>query len=202
MTPTAGVFGRPLDSTTSSLPASNTPGLKTVVSRTNDPTRLGSSLLDEASAARRPSADRLSALTNDRLRSVIRGGIAARKDAGRVLLRIGVKTAFRSKCSLGVLSGSGAMERSKGAVMGAEGAGTISHAERDLRQRVVSDAAHSSAMAGLEASPEYRADAAAYVAGEIDEDELGRRTRAATVLPEIVGPFLDTDSRTCGTGCV
>lgn len=44
------------------------------------------------------------------------------------------------------------------------------------RERVVSEAAHSSAMEGLASSPEYRADAAAYVAGAIELDELGRRT--------------------------
>lgn len=62
--------------------------------------------------------------------------------------------------------------------MSAEGSGTSSAAEREFRQRVVADAAHSSAMAGLEASPEYRADSAAYVAGEIDAEELVCRTRA------------------------
>ncbi len=57
-------------------------------------------------------------------------------------------------------------------------AGTISAAERELRERVVADAAHSSAMEGLTSSPEYRADAAAFVAGEYDADELVARTRA------------------------
>ena len=42
----------------------------------------------------------------------------------------------------------------------------------------MADAAHSSAMEGLTAGAEYRADAAAYAAGEFDVDELGRRTRA------------------------
>lgn len=60
----------------------------------------------------------------------------------------------------------------------------ISPAERELRERVVADAAHSSAMEGLEASPEYRIDAAAFVSGEIDVDELGRRTRARWGLSE------------------
>jgi len=55
---------------------------------------------------------------------------------------------------------------------------TISAAERELRERVVADAAHSSAMEGLDAGPEYRADAAAYASGEFDADELVRRTRA------------------------
>lgn len=60
----------------------------------------------------------------------------------------------------------------------------ISAAERELRARVVADAAHSSAMEGLTAGPEYRADADAYAAGELDVDELGRRTRARWGLPE------------------
>jgi hypothetical protein len=54
----------------------------------------------------------------------------------------------------------------------------VSAADRELRARTLVDAEHSSAMEGLEASPEFRADAAAYVEGEIDVDELGRRTRA------------------------
>jgi hypothetical protein len=33
-------------------------------------------------------------------------------------------------------------------------------------------------MEGLDAGPEYRADAAAYASGEFDADELVRRTRA------------------------
>ena len=56
--------------------------------------------------------------------------------------------------------------------------GTVSAAERELRERVVAEAAHSSAMEGLTASPEYRADAAAFAAGEFDVDELGLRTRS------------------------
>lgn len=55
---------------------------------------------------------------------------------------------------------------------------TISAAEREQRARVVTDAAHSSEMEGLASSPEYRADAAAYVEGAFDADELVRRTRA------------------------
>jgi hypothetical protein len=51
-------------------------------------------------------------------------------------------------------------------------------AERARRERAVADAAHSSAMEGLESGPEYRADAAEFIAGDIDIDELGRRTRA------------------------
>ena len=58
--------------------------------------------------------------------------------------------------------------------MSVKTASTISAAERELRERVVADAAHSSAMEGLTAGAEYRADAA----GEFDVDELGRRTRA------------------------
>ena len=59
----------------------------------------------------------------------------------------------------------------------------ISAIERELRERIVADAAHSSAMEGLTASAEYRADAAAYAAGEFDVDELGRRTRTRWGLP-------------------
>jgi hypothetical protein len=54
----------------------------------------------------------------------------------------------------------------------------VSAADRELRVRTLADAEHSSAMEGLEPTPEFRADAAAYVEGEIDVDELGRRTRA------------------------
>lgn len=59
--------------------------------------------------------------------------------------------------------------------MSVKTASTISAAERE---RVVAEAAHSSAMEGLTAGAEYRADAAAYAAGDFDVDELGRRTRA------------------------
>ncbi len=62
--------------------------------------------------------------------------------------------------------------------MSVKTASTISAAERELRERVVAEAAHSSAMEGLTAGAEYRADAAAYAAGDFDVDELGRRTRA------------------------
>ena len=61
--------------------------------------------------------------------------------------------------------------------MSGKTASTISAAERELRARVVADAAHSSKMEGLTSSAEYRADAAAFVEGEFDADELGRRTR-------------------------
>lgn len=60
----------------------------------------------------------------------------------------------------------------------------ISASERELRERIVADAAHSSGMEGLTASPEYRADATAFVAGEIDADELVARTRARYGLAE------------------
>jgi hypothetical protein len=70
------------------------------------------------------------------------------------------------------------MERSKGAGMSVKTARTISAAERELRERVVADAAHSSEMEGLSSTAEYRADAAAFVEGEFDADELVRRTRA------------------------
>lgn len=49
---------------------------------------------------------------------------------------------------------------------------------RTGRARAVGDAEHSGAMEGLEVSPEFRTDAAAYVEGTIDLDEFGRRTRA------------------------
>ena len=49
---------------------------------------------------------------------------------------------------------------------------------RTGRARAVGDAEHSGAMEGLEASPEFHADAAEYVEGTIDLDEFGRRTRA------------------------
>ncbi|MGO4533706.1 antitoxin VbhA family protein [Leifsonia sp. 2MCAF36] len=42
---------------------------------------------------------------------------------------------------------------------------------------MVADAAHSSDMESLTASAEYRADATAFVEGQFDADELGRRTR-------------------------
>jgi hypothetical protein len=74
------------------------------------------------------------------------------------------------------------MGRSKRGAMSARTASTDPVAERELRERVVADAAHSSAMEGLESSQEYRADAAAFVAGEIDVEELGRRTRARYCL--------------------
>ncbi|HOV99871.1 MAG TPA: hypothetical protein PLY19_00215 [Rhodoglobus sp.] len=53
-----------------------------------------------------------------------------------------------------------------------------------MRAKVVADAAHSSSMSNLQTSSEYRADAAAYVDGLIDVDELGRRTRRRYGLPE------------------
>jgi hypothetical protein len=54
----------------------------------------------------------------------------------------------------------------------------IAKAERQARLRAVEEATQSSEMEGLQASPEYRADAEAYVEGEFDVDELVRRTRA------------------------
>lgn len=76
------------------------------------------------------------------------------------------------------LSKSVRLEAMREATMSVKTVSTISAAERELRERVVADAAHSSAMEGLTAGAEYRADAAAYAAGEFDVDELGRRTRA------------------------
>ena len=60
----------------------------------------------------------------------------------------------------------------------------INAEEKALRATVVADAAHSSAMSGLEAGDEYRADAAVFVDGLIDVDELGRRTRRRWGVPE------------------
>jgi hypothetical protein len=62
--------------------------------------------------------------------------------------------------------------------MNAKSTSTISATEREFCARAVADAAHSSEMEGLTSSAEYRADAAAFVEGEFDADELGRRTRA------------------------
>ncbi|MFF1571629.1 hypothetical protein ACFVWR_02700 [Leifsonia sp. NPDC058292] len=62
--------------------------------------------------------------------------------------------------------------------MSVKSVSTISAAEHYLRERVVADAAHNSEMEGLTSSSEYRADAAAFVEGEFDADELVRRTRA------------------------
>ncbi len=56
--------------------------------------------------------------------------------------------------------------------------------EKAMRAKVVADAAHSSAMSGVRTSVEYRDDAAAYVDGLIDVDELGRRTRRRYGVPE------------------
>ncbi|KAA9104509.1 antitoxin VbhA family protein [Microbacterium rhizomatis] len=56
--------------------------------------------------------------------------------------------------------------------------------EKAMRATVVADAAHSSAMSNLQTGTEYRADAAAYVDGLIDVDELGRRTRRRYGVPE------------------
>ncbi len=56
--------------------------------------------------------------------------------------------------------------------------------EKAMRAKVMADAAHSSDMSGLETSAGYRADAAAFVDGLIDVDELGRRTRRRYGLTE------------------
>jgi hypothetical protein len=50
------------------------------------------------------------------------------------------------------------------------------------RERIVSEAAHSSAMAGLVSTWAFQVDAAAFVEGAIDADELVRRTRARYTL--------------------
>ena len=60
----------------------------------------------------------------------------------------------------------------------------ISADEKAMRAKVVADAAHSSAMSGLETGDEYRSDAAAFVDGLIDVDDLRRRTRRRHGLPE------------------
>ena len=54
---------------------------------------------------------------------------------------------------------------------------------RTGRARAVGDAEHSGTMEGLEVSPEFHADAAAYVEGTIDLEEFGRRTRARNGIP-------------------
>ena len=47
-----------------------------------------------------------------------------------------------------------------------------------LRERIVEEAMHSGEMEGLHVDPATRADAAEYVAGRIDSDELVARARA------------------------
>jgi hypothetical protein len=54
----------------------------------------------------------------------------------------------------------------------------ITSAERAERQRRVEEAEHSAEMEGVEVTEQWRADAARYVAGEIDTDELVAITRA------------------------
>lgn len=46
------------------------------------------------------------------------------------------------------------------------------------RERVVADAIHSGEMEGLRVDTDTQADAAEYIAGRIDSDELVARTRA------------------------
>lgn len=55
---------------------------------------------------------------------------------------------------------------------------TTKVSDRAARQRAVAEAEHSAAMEGLTVGDTYREDAAAYVDGRIDVDELVRRTRA------------------------
>lgn len=45
------------------------------------------------------------------------------------------------------------------------------------RERAIREAIHSGEMEGAWVSAEFRADAEAYIAGEITVDELGERTR-------------------------
>ena len=59
----------------------------------------------------------------------------------------------------------------------------LTNTEREKRARAVSEAEHSGAMEGLEVSPGSRADAAEYVEGAIDIDELRRRTKRLHGLP-------------------
>jgi hypothetical protein len=46
------------------------------------------------------------------------------------------------------------------------------------RAKIIGDGIHSLAMEGLAVTPETKADAAEYIAGNITMDELGRRVRA------------------------
>lgn len=48
----------------------------------------------------------------------------------------------------------------------------------EMRQDWVNEASHSVYLEGLKVSPEYRADAEGYVAGEIGADDLVKMTRA------------------------
>lgn len=54
---------------------------------------------------------------------------------------------------------------------------TITTEERVRRQRAADDAAQNSALEGLTAPTDYKADAEDYVAGLITADELVERTR-------------------------
>ncbi|MFZ2964437.1 MAG: hypothetical protein WA006_07125 [Rhodoglobus sp.] len=55
---------------------------------------------------------------------------------------------------------------------------TATTSAETLRKRVVEEALHSGEMEGLHVDPATQADAAEYVAGRIDSDELVARARA------------------------
>jgi hypothetical protein len=64
-----------------------------------------------------------------------------------------------------------------GAIMTSGGPMPLREAERTVRAQRVAAALHNGAMEGAEVTPATRADAADYVAGRIDADELVARTR-------------------------
>ncbi|WP_392342484.1 hypothetical protein [Leifsonia sp.] len=78
--------------------------------------------------------------------------------------------------------------------MSVKTASTISAAERELRERVVADAAHSSEMEGLSSTAEFRADAAAFVEGSSTPTSWCVAPAPATALPEFVDPYLEPAS--------
>lgn len=55
---------------------------------------------------------------------------------------------------------------------------TVPQTTRSERQRRVDDAVHSAEMEGLHVTGAWRREAADYIAGRIDSDELVERTRA------------------------
>lgn len=64
------------------------------------------------------------------------------------------------------------------AVMASTRVQPITDAERGRREQALDAVDHTSAMEGLTPSAESLADGQAYVAGEIDLEEFGRRTQA------------------------
>lgn len=55
---------------------------------------------------------------------------------------------------------------------------TLTKVDQVVRAAHVAESAHSGAMEGFSVTPETRADAARYIDGAIDADELVARTRA------------------------